>query len=55
MKTFERVEETTLSGGTYSITYFFDRDGNPTDKDQAVRFEIQEFDEDGQMIARTYA
>lgn len=52
---FERVDEPTPAGGVYFIAYFRDANGKPCCKDEAVHFEIIEFDKDNREIARTYA
>lgn len=54
-KIFERVDVPTPAGGVYFIAYFKDANGKPCCKDEAVHFEIIEYDKDGEVLARTYA
>lgn len=51
----KRVDEPTPAGGTYHIAHFRDADGCPCTEDQAVHFEIIEYDENDVEIMRTYA
>jgi hypothetical protein len=44
-----------MDNGTYIITYFLDKDRQPTDKETAVHFEIHEYDINGVETQRTYA
>ena len=44
----------TPNGGVKSIIYYRDKDGNPAEKEDAVRAEIVEFDANGQEINHTY-
>jgi len=53
MDNFERIDGTTPNNGAYAIVYFFDANGKPASKDNAVQFVIQEFDTDGRMICET--
>jgi len=55
MKTSKRINERTPSGGVYSITYFKDKEGWPCDENSAVHYEIIEYDENDNEIARNYA
>ena len=50
MTSYERINERTPSGGTYSEIYDFDKDGKPADKSQAVRCVIRECAENGDLI-----
>jgi hypothetical protein len=52
--TEERVDGPTPNGGTYSIAYFRDADGNPCPKERSESMEICEFDEKDECIHRTY-
>jgi len=45
--------ETTPSGAAYSIARYLDADG-PADKDDAVRVELTEYDQNGNEVNRTY-
>lgn len=53
--TSERIDEPTPNGGAYSIAYFRDGNGNPTDKENAASVEINEYTADGHCIFTTYA
>lgn len=55
METSERVDGATPNGGTYSIAYWKDAKGQPTDKAHAVAAEVVEYDLSDRAIARTYA
>jgi len=50
----ERAEGPTPNGGAYSVAIFLDDLRRPVPKEEATAVEIQEFDEDGTMIFRTY-
>ncbi len=50
MTSYERINERTPSGGAYSEIYYFDKDGKPADKSQAVRCVIRECAENGDLI-----
>jgi len=50
----ERVEGPTPAGGAYALAYFYDDARNSVPKEQSTGMEIQEFDDDGRMIHRTY-
>ena len=50
----ERINEKTPYGGDYSEAFFFDEDGNTTDKDNAVSFIIRECLNDGTLLAETF-
>ena len=52
---FERVDGPTPAGGVYYIAYFRDTKGQPCIKDDAVHYEIVEFDENNEVLAHTYA
>jgi len=49
----ERIDDPTPSGGTYSIMNYMDVNGDPADKDVAVKGEVSEFDGDGIQIRST--
>ena len=51
--TSERREGPTPNGGTYSIAYYRDENGNPTTKGQARIVEIIEYDAKGEAIHST--
>jgi hypothetical protein len=55
MKTSKRIDERTPNGGAYSITHFSDKDRKPCDENSAVHYEIIEYDENDNEIARNYA
>ncbi len=44
----------TPSGGTKSVGYFMDDNGNPADEKVATRILITEYDSSGKVIQRTY-
>lgn len=51
MMTKEQLAKTlNVSGGAYSEIYYFDKDGKPADKSQAVRCVIRECAENGDLI-----
>lgn len=52
--TSRRTEGPTPSGGAYAVAYFRDGGGNPTTEAKARSMEVVEYDEDDQVIARTY-
>ena len=52
--TFERIDKPTPNGGSYSIAYFQNNRGKRTTKDKATKIEIVEFDEQDNIINRTY-
>lgn len=52
--TQERIDEKAPNGGAYSIAYFKDADGDPTEKEKASSTEIIEFDKEDRQIFRTY-
>lgn len=53
--TQEKLNGNTPNGGTYSIAYFQDAEGQPTTKSTAKKMEIIEFDSKDNEIFRTYA
>jgi hypothetical protein len=53
-ETSERIEGPTPNGGAYSIANFLDAGRAPTTRDRAVFLEIMEYDEDGNMLFRTW-
>lgn len=50
MISYEKIEEKTPSGGDYSEIYYMDKDGNPTDKNDAVTCIIRECKPDGTLL-----
>ena len=54
MATQEKTTGPTPNGGNYSIAYFRDKKGNPTEKKNAVGAEIVEYKNDGEVVGRTY-
>ena len=50
----ERINEPTPNGGVYSIVFFKDKDHNPCTKEEAVHYEITEYDNKDFPIYRTY-
>lgn len=55
IKKSKRIDEPTPNGGSYSVTFFKNKEGKPCAEKDAVRFEIVEYDEQDNPIARTYA
>lgn len=53
-KYFERINEKTPNGGSYSIAYFYDGDRNPCEKNKAHIVHIHEYDNDGNIINETF-
>lgn len=53
-KTQEKVNKKTPNGGDYSIAYYKDVDGNPTEKSKAVSVEIVEYKGED-AVFRTYS
>lgn len=53
-KTSDRVDGATPNGGTYTILYYQDDQGNPTTKANAAAIEAIEFDGQDNQIFRTY-
>lgn len=51
----ERSDNPTPSGGDYSIAYFYDKNGRPCTKNNAVRVNIVEYKSGGIRINETYA
>lgn len=50
----ERLEGGDLpNGGAYAIAYYQDADGTPVEKEQAVRVEVFEYDENDKPISYT--
>lgn len=54
METEEVIEGPTPAGGVRSRAYFRNAEGAPVNKQQATQVEIEELDEDGKVIQRTY-
>ena len=52
--TNEVIEGKTPNGGVVSQIFYSDDEWNPTDKDNATKFKIVEFDENGNEIFATY-
>ena len=44
----------TPSGGAYSVAYYYDKDGNPCKKADAVRLNIIEYSAEGKRINEVY-
>lgn len=53
-ETEERIDGPTPNGGTYSVAYFRDAEGNRCGKAEAASTEILEYDADDQCVGRTY-
>lgn len=51
---FERKEGAISPGAVYSIAYFYDEDGYPCNKEDAVRINIVEYDKNDERINETY-
>lgn len=51
----ERADGPTINGGTYSIAYYYDLQGNPCRKEEAARVNIVEYTEKGERLNETYA
>lgn len=49
-----RSEGPTPAGGTYSIAYYTDADGNPCAQDESAFCEIIEYDDEDKELQRTY-
>lgn len=54
MASYKRIEEKTPSGGDYSEIYYMDKDGNPTDEDEAVTCVIRECKSDGTLLNEVF-
>ena len=52
--TYQRTDEATPNGGTYSVIYYRDSDGKPCGEAHAKTCEIVEYDADDNPIHRTY-
>lgn len=50
----ESTEGPTPAGGAYAVAYFRDDQGEPTTRAKATRIEIVEFDDQDEVIMRTY-
>ena len=50
MVSYEKIEEKTPSDGDYSEIYYMDKDGNPTDKEDAITCIIRECKSDGTLL-----
>lgn len=51
---FERKEGGVTPGAVYSIAYFYDKDDNPCNKEDAFRISIVEYDKNNERINETY-
>lgn len=49
-----RVDGPTPNGGAYSVITFLDRDGAPVAEGKAIKFELVEFDQEGEGFLHTY-
>lgn len=54
MATETRTDGQTPNGGTYSIAYWQNENGQPVDQSVAVRVEVIEYDQNGEQVWRTY-
>ncbi len=52
--TEESSDHETPNGGVKSTIYYRAADGSPAEKEDAVAYEILEFDADGENVGRTY-
>lgn len=55
MATQEVQTGKTPNGGSRSIAYYQDVQGDPAEKEDAIRVEVVELDDDGNTVGRTYA
>ena len=44
----------TPNGGSYSVAYYHDKEGNPCPKEKATSVNIVEYTEEGERINETY-
>ena len=51
---FERHEGGVTPGAVYNIGYFYDKDDKPCNKEDAVRINIVEYDDNDERINETY-
>ena len=52
---FEKINKPTPNGGVYSVVFFKDKNYIPCTKEEAVHYEIIEYDKHNTQIFRTYA
>jgi hypothetical protein len=50
-----RPEELTPAGGVRAVAYFRDENGHPTEQSRAYFMEILEYDQEDNVLQRTYA
>lgn len=50
----EIITGPTPCGGDYCVVMFKDSDGNPTEKESAVGYEIQEYQNNGVLLQTSY-
>lgn len=50
----KRVNEKTPNGGDYSEIFYFDKDGNSVDQENAAKCLIRECSKDGKLIKETW-
>ena len=51
----KKEDEGITPWGTRFVTYFFDKEGNPTTEENAYEFHIHEYNAEGKMIQETIA
>ena len=51
---YERKNACITPGAVYSIAFFYDENGNPCNKEDAVRVNIVEYDKNDQRVNETY-
>lgn len=54
MGTSRRVDGETPNKGAYAILNFLDASGEPIEEKEASHVEVVEYDEDGEVMFRTY-
>ena len=54
MTTFETNDQPTPNGGTHSVIYYMDDDGEPADKETATGAKVVDLDADEHQVFRTY-
>ncbi len=52
--TTDRVDGLTPNGGSYSVAFYHDGEGNERDADEATHVSIVEYDYAGRRIAETH-
>ncbi len=50
----EKIIEKTPNGGDYSEIFYFDKDGNPTNKENAARCIIRECKNNGELVGEIF-